>query len=446
MQGLGCMRLAGRPGSLIRLARGRAGLLAVDQVLSGASNLLVLGVAGYLLAPGELSGFALLQAFVLAAVSLQRAYLEGGLAAQRRSGRTVVPFGWIPRLGLPLGLGAGLVASVAAESSLGFSERLVFVALIGTPFVLAQDLSRYCQISRANWRALLASDAAWLVVSTVAAAFWARGATVMFGAWTAGAAISLGVSIGLSRRRADHALAFENPATHRSTWPVARWTLADATIGQLGTLAPLLFAQAYSASAILGAFRLLQSSLAPINTAYNVMSLSLLSDAHVFVGAKGERLMRTRIRRLTLLYSLGALAYCILTFTCLWYVVGRRLLPAMQYLEMVLIITAVAVAGGAIGPRIVGARMSRRPGLSALPRTSSLLGSMAFLGLLMLVDLADLPMAVPLSVLTGTVCSILTWLILASRPALQQDLGFRPTVALPNQDHAILGRDEEKAE
>lgn len=396
--------------------RNRSTLLLIDQVVSGASNLLPLIIAGLVFSGAELSAFALTQAVILGALALQRAYVEGALASQRRLGQLRIPRGWAFSVAGPIGVISGVIAtgthSWAVDS---FSVWWLVGLVVGCAAITAQDMLRYCLISERAWRNLLIADVVWLSISSPLVLVAATGAIQALIYWAAGAAVSVGV-VALVAHQGQEATAQNlSLARHGAIFSVAKWILLDASIGQLVLLLPLVFARLFTAAPILGVYRLLQSSLAPINTIYSAMSLSLISGSHQFAQREGQSALARRLRRLSIAFSIGTLAYCIGVFAVLWLLVGNRLIAFDVYLTLAGILTVVAVVGSVIGPHIVGMRLSRRPGLSAIPRVVSLLAICALLliGSSWHGDMRTL--VVPLSALAGATASATAWFMITKR-------------------------------
>jgi hypothetical protein len=388
--------------------------LFVDQVLSGGSNIAPLALAGMVLSGGELSWFALSQTIILAAVALQRSYLEGAFASQRSTGQTYLPIRWTATVAAPLGLAAGLVAILVQGAPPG--QDLVWVALLsiaGGAVVTAQDMLRYCAISRSMWRSLVWSDSIWFLIASAPIGTLAQSGGSVLTAWILGAAVSCVGFIPLLR--SEDLGASRRETRHRQALTVGRWLLLDGSLAQVTLLAPLLFAKLYADTSILGVYRLLQSSLAPVNSAYNVISLGLLTRAHEQHGHTEEAVrhsMRRKIRLLSMAYGAGTLVYCASAFTILWFLVGRRLIEGDLYLAISGALTTIATAGAITAPHLVGLRMSDRPGLSLLPRIASLVTVFAALFWAISWSESQSAFAVPLAALLGTAATTAVWFVI----------------------------------
>jgi hypothetical protein len=403
----------GAPLSRLKAIRGRKRTVAlfVDQVLSGGSNIASLALAGMVLTGEDLSWFALSQTIVLAAVALQRSYLEGAFAGQRSTGQTFLPIRWTATVAAPLGSTAGLIAILIQGAPPG--QDLTWVALLsiaGAAVVTAQDMLRYCAISRSKWRSLVLSDLIWFLLTSALIGTFARTGQSVLTAWILGAAASCFGFIPLLR--SGGLGANQRETRHRQALTVGRWLLFDSSLSQLTLLAPLLFARLYADTSILGVYRLLQSSLAPVNAAYNVISLGLLTRAHEQHGHADDSAhdsLRRRIQLLSIAYGTGTLVYCALAFTALWFLVGRRLLEENLYLTVAGALTAIATTGAITAPHLVGLRMSDSPGLSILPRIASLLAVCAILAWAISWSESRSAFAVPLAALLGAAATTTVW-------------------------------------
>lgn len=392
-------------GVLARIPR-RGGNLAVNQVLSGGSNILALGGASLALPAAGFDRFALQQTFFFLALTLGRCIYEGGLAVQREVGRAVLPRHWALTVAPVLGTVVALVAAVVAllDDPADAGTTVALMVAVGIA-VCAQDALRYHLISRERWLPVNVADAVWLAGVVVLLVVGTGSAALYLLGWGAAALVSAVVAW----------LATDGPdgvarvVTFREAWRPGRWVTLDAGLGQAALLLPLVFGQLYTATAVVGVLRLMQSSLSPVNTLYNVIALSFLGDAHRLTEQSAVQSFFGRMLRTSLVYGLLTLVWCGIAFPAVWFVSGRDLLDGGTFLLLAGVLGLVTLLNAVTGPLGAGVRALNRPQAVIAPRLAGLLATVALLVVASGAGEQLRVAAVPAGLLVSAVVSAVAW-------------------------------------
>ncbi|SDO84063.1 hypothetical protein SAMN05660199_02640 [Klenkia soli] len=392
-------------GVLARIPR-RGGNLAINQVLSGGSNILALGGASLTLSGAGFDRFALQQTFFFLALTLGRCVYEGGLAVQREVGRAVLPRSWALTVAPVLGTAVALVAAgvTLLDDPRAAVATVALMVAVGIA-VCAQDALRYHLISRERWREVNLADGVWLLGVVVLLAVGTGSAELFLLGWGASALVSAGCAWIATAAPGGP----DRQVTFREAWRPGRWVTLDAGLGQASLLLPLVFGQLYTATAVVGVLRLMQSSLSPVNTLYNVIALSFLGDAHRLGEQDAVRSFFGRMLRTSLVYGLITLAWCGIAFPVVWFVSGRDLLPGGTFLLLAGTLGAVTLLNAVTAPLGAGVRALNRPRSVIAPRAAGLLATVALLWVASTASDELRVAAVPAGLLVSAVVSAVAW-------------------------------------
>jgi O-antigen/teichoic acid export membrane protein len=296
----------------------------------------------------ELSTFSLVQLLVMTAVMLQRAFfLSPALASQRNHGQSTIPVRWalvvsIPAAGLLGGLISGLMG--AKENTLGLWFAIGFA--VGT-VALVQDVLRFSLLSRNRAHGAVASDALWLAfisltlfpneilqTSTALSSFWAATGLI--------AVIAALIFHWLdSSRHANRKLSIGR------TWKMGKWSGLDAALSATANLAPMLITALVIGSEHAGTYRVLQSSLGPLN----ILSTSLITmfglDSWRFVSWESLTKLQLTVRKAVTYMIIFAVAYIAVAELV---IISLAELDSHEMLRISLIVAIVGIIGAATSP------------------------------------------------------------------------------------------------
>jgi O-antigen/teichoic acid export membrane protein len=268
-----------------RLGR-RSALSVVDQVLSSASNfLVVLLVARGAHSAATFGAFTVAFTVLTFVMTMGRSVLGVPLGTDLHlldQVETRIFIGRSVACALALGTSVSLVLLVADGllSDLDHDLRAGIVVLaVAAPVVTAQDVGRYVAVAARRPAIALRSDAAWLVIIGSALAIelattWHPTIVAVLLTWGVGAAVALGLLLPVLAR----------PLFSR----LYNWLRHDERRGHLfldsllAAGAPLLIAlsvTAFASAAVLGSLRGASTLLSPLNIAITAVGLALVPDA-----------------------------------------------------------------------------------------------------------------------------------------------------------------------
>ncbi|WP_172664139.1 hypothetical protein [Demequina rhizosphaerae] len=335
--------------------------VALDQVISSAANVGLVLVAARFMTPNEAGYVAIAIAVTTVSIGLQRsAVLVPSLAAQRHVGKSAVPLRWARYSVPPASAVAGALAAVAFQISGGLQiAALAGIACI--PLVLLQDFMRYRLLMMGSARRATVVDGAWLVFTASAFALLTMADMTTPGSafltWTLGAAISLFGLIGSGRSQA--ALP---DASLRETWRLGRWSLADSALAGVVQLLPLFVAGIVLSPAVAGSYRVLQTSLVPLNYLNTVLATTMGLAAHELSNPSGLAALSRKVRHALPLMALAAVIVTTLgQATLAWFAnlsLADNLVPAAAIALTGLIgavTTPLSSAAIALGQQVFGA-------------------------------------------------------------------------------------------
>lgn len=189
-----------RSGRQVRVAAG-----ATDQVISAATNFLVLVVAARILDATASGSVVLAMSVALAAVTVQRAIVGDSLLAhgsvvaperQRKLERDALAAAAL------IGLGSAVIAVAVGQLPFTVTADIGWVG-IWTPFVLVQDAFRYIYYGRRRPELSCVVDATWMLGQLAALALIValdlRTAPWVLASWGFGGAAGAAVGIAMSR-------------------------------------------------------------------------------------------------------------------------------------------------------------------------------------------------------------------------------------------------------
>lgn len=303
----------------------RMTLVTVDQVLSGASNLLVVIFIAHLLSPGDFGRFTLL--FL--------GYTVVGVIGRSLIGQTTMvhPDDADQRPRAILGstvlfaIGSG-VLFVAAGAGLQFAspslgESLMWLGLF-IPLMLIQDVGRFLGIARHQPGRAIWLDAQWMAleVGLFVLLFLRDEATLVLCSivWGASGALSglwVFVQYGVPR------LADVNFAWLRSRWDFSWRSMVTSTTTQVSALVGFSAVAVVSSGIVVGAVRAANLLTRPGTTVINGVARSSVAD--MARERPDNRALVPHMRR-TLLVSMAAAIANLVVLVSLPDIVGRAIL------------------------------------------------------------------------------------------------------------------------
>jgi hypothetical protein len=351
----------------VRSARVRgASVLVVDQVISGASNLVVLLLAATKLGPKSFSSFALAQVLVLAAVTLQRsALMEPAMATQRSLGH-----GRLKAITLLCSI-VLLCAGVAIlQYVLNHDRTFCLVTVAVTAIALMQDFLRYQGINEHRQRRVLASDASWLVASAILVAVLPlRGSPdrAMI-AWGVGAVVGLLLFVGMTAAAPGATFSFED------IWPLSRWSTLEGSLGTVNLLLPLVIGALALDQTNVGAYRIFQNLAGPFNVVHTTVTISLLRTSAQLGSRDAALRLISRVRAWSFQLAGLAAAYMFLASVAVVWVVAS---PAdrHRYWIPALVVGASAVVNAYLSPKLAAMKSLARQRATVWPRAAVTLAS-----------------------------------------------------------------------
>lgn len=337
-----------RVNRLLARVRDRNFLVIVNTATVAGTNAVLLLGAARSMSAAELSVFSLIQLVGVTAVMLQRAFFyTPALASQRRVGRSAIPVRWSVQLSIPGAVAVGVFVSGTMGSQSSAHVEWFFLGFVSVAVVLVQDALRFCLLSRNAVVAAVASDAIWLalIALTLFLGRYFASADSLILYWSATGLVA--VVVALVGLRLTNSLAEKQLLTIRKCWRLGKWSGLDAFMSAAANLTPMLMSALVLGSENAGIYRVLQSSLGPLN----ILSTSLMTmfglDAWKFISSENLGLLRMTVRKATLAMICFALAYIALAEVAI-IAISRQSSPDL--LRIAVIVGFVGVLGAATAP------------------------------------------------------------------------------------------------
>lgn len=349
--------------TVLQSVRGTTGLLTVDQALSSASNALVVLAGGWLLSAGDFDSLSIGQLTVVTLLALQRSLLLEPAMSLSESARKA-EVGLVHVAGGMVVFGSALLLLwplVAGGGHLGLRESFVL-------FVLCQDAMRYRALSRGRVGAVLRSDA--LSLATLAALILLLRPDSIGGLlWSWGISALVGIlPLWQSRGGAE-------VAPLLATVRLGGYQTVDTVLGSATYLLPMLLVNWLTLSSGVGAFRVSQTLLGPLNSISSAVVISRLMAARQLKESRADVLIAEarragkKLRRVTLLYCGLALIFGLLYSWRLDAAVRVQLLYALPLTLAVAIVGSPATAYVAVLRGLAMQAPSIRPRVLVLAAT-----------------------------------------------------------------------------
>lgn len=270
-------------------------LILVDQILSSGTNAVALIFSAVFLPPAELGTYAVLQLVATTVVAFQRSLIiEPSLSLSTANSPIDVSRRWTLVFWAP-----AVVVAICTFALFGNGLQSI---LLGLAIVLpgVQDLFRYRAFAlRLMGRAAL-SDGIWLAVLVVGfAVLRPQDAFSAIVVWGIAGGVAL-VVLPLARRK--------GAGTIGSVFRLGRFQIVDWAFATATSSVPLFIVQAVLPFASVGAFRLAQTAMGPLNTINSYVTIRFLLDAGEIQALSAEESGR-RIRNTNLVLSGITLLY-----------------------------------------------------------------------------------------------------------------------------------------
>ncbi len=324
---------SGRHGNIaISIRRLLPRLLVVADTGSVAfTNVVLLAFAGRSLPARDFSELALVQLVVMTAVMVQRGFvLAPGLSVQRQRGRGTFSLSVLVRSSAPL---SATVCLTAFWLTGGLSW--VPAILVSSFGLLAMDVVRHIMLTRSGRHLMLLGTAAWGLATIAGIAFGPANSRYYVYVWgLAAIASALYCSVVfIERNRSVRVLAIAE------IWSLGKWSGLDALLSASANLIPLLTASAVASEELVGAYRLLQSALGPLNIVTASLTMIVSAESWRLSSLAGLDDLRRRVRRLTIFLFLCSMMYIGLAEAAMLMLSGLRSSDVFR------IATVVAAAG-----------------------------------------------------------------------------------------------------
>lgn len=321
-----------------------------SQIVSSLTGMALMTLAARALGAADFATFSLLLLAQVTAVGLLRSSLFQPSLVQQRSD---------PGYRTPLLVGAASCGALGIGLSLlayMLDTRLeppVLMMVVGASAVtFAHDWVRHLLIADGAARMVLATDLVRLVAVTVVGVAWfgelsSAGAFVT-GMACAGPALLLGLVARPAAGRGSRL---------RTIRRLSSWQTLEFTVAQFQTTVPLMVVGALSMSETIGAFRLAQTFIGPVNLFSMALGTNLLADSLRLT----DRTVWTESQKLARLASAFAALVCVGAV-----VVAFALGPHLEAVGSVALVGAVLIVGVASvgtsfsGVLMMGLRILRR--------------------------------------------------------------------------------------
>lgn len=324
-------------------------LVILNTAVAAATSVVLLLGAARAMDQDELSDFSLIQLIVMTTVMLQRStLLAPALATQRTQGKTVVPRSWALRVSLPTAVALAGIISLAFGAGDGRYVEWFLVGLAASGAALAQDTLRYCLLSRGLTARSVASDACWLflILLTLLIPGYFSSALNLTAYWGLSGFIAVAIAVLCLFQRS---VPVEIPirASIRTTWRLGKWSGADAALSATATLAPMLMTAFVLGSAEAGTYRVLQSSLGPIN----ILCTSLITMFGLDSWKLTSPIQLSALRRKVYLAVISMTAFAVIYIALAEIVIiALSGLVSPDLLRIAIIVGVVGVIGSATSP------------------------------------------------------------------------------------------------
>lgn len=324
----------------LTLLRTRNGAIAVDQVVSSGSNALALVLMGTVLAAGEFNVYTLLQLVLTTVIAFQRAFISEPTLALKRAEVVYDPLRvWLTILAAVALLGAAVLGGLGATGSL--------FAVAGVA-PLVQDALRYRALSFGHVYRVLVSDVVWLVLLCVALAVVRPDSSSRgFLVWTLTAVPAvLPLVVLRTPPEVRHSL--------REVVGIGRFGASDVAIAAVTGLVPLLVVNALVPLSSVGAFRLSQTLLGPVNVVSGTVAVHMLVAADELDAETDDDLRRRaarvnrRVTQLVCVYVACVAAFVVLYARTLDAVTSSQLAYVFPLTAVALVFTSRAIPYNAI--------------------------------------------------------------------------------------------------
>lgn len=336
-----------RSGLLAKLKH-RNVLVVVNTAIAAASSVVLLLGAARSMGQQQLSDFSLVQLIIMTSVMLQRsAFLAPALSTQRANGKTVIPLSWVALVSVPLAVAiAGLISVAFGADGNRYAEWFL-AGLVAGVAALAQDTLRYCLMSRGLTARAVFSDGCWLLLIFVTLFFpgnfhLALDLTIY---WGLSGALAVALAL-LPLLRGGRGSEVPN-ALVKTTWRLGKWSGLDAILSAAATLSPMLMTALVLGSADAGTYRVLQSSLGPINILCTSLITMFGLNAWQLTSRSQLRVLRKQVSIAVISSSIFALLYIALAETLIIALSGLR---STDLLRIAVIVGVVGLIGSAAAP------------------------------------------------------------------------------------------------
>lgn len=295
-----CVKLI--PSTVQRVVRSRNGALLVDTGLSALMGIVVVVLAARSLGAGQLDRFSVAQLLVVTVVGIVRASIYGpAMAAQRTTGRAVIPARWIVTVSVPVAAGIALSFGPVVNSGGGALVPWILCLFVTCTIALMLDATRSALLSRELVAGAIVADACALVFlgSLFALGFFHGSEFRTLYGWAVALFGALLIAIGylLAKKRGGEDV---QQQSLRETWKLGRWAALDSSLAAVGSLLPIFVAALVVGGGSAGVYRTLQTALGPLNIIHTTVITSFSLDAWQAADTHGLQRLGRRVRRLTL--------------------------------------------------------------------------------------------------------------------------------------------------
>lgn len=329
------------------MLRHRNVLVIANTATAAASSVVLLLGAARAMGEKELSDFSLVQLIVMTAVMLQRsALLSPALSTQRSSGRAVIPTAWIWRVSVPIGVSVALLISATFGADGQRYGAWLLVGLTAGIVALVQDTLRYGLLSRGLASHAVVSDACWLalILATLLMQDFLNDAWKLSIYWGVSGLLAVTIAAVSIYRRGRTDLP---SASIRATWRLGKWSGLDALLSAIATLSPMLLTAFVLGSSDAGIYRVLQSSLGPINILCTSLITMFGLDAWQLVSRKQLKLLRKKVTLGVVAMTGFSLVYVAFAEVVIIFLSG---ITSPDLMRIAVIVGLVGLIGSATSP------------------------------------------------------------------------------------------------
>lgn len=349
------------PGRILKRLAGQK--IALSQAFySAGSAVAVLGAAHQL----SSSSFTRYSVLILSQTTLVGAARAGiyypSLVERRYREADRLPV--IPILaGLTIGTGLQFAFALAYLGSIAGPSLVAG----GTFLVLAYDALRHVQITADRDTSLLSADVARMAVLLLSFGpmLANKGGTVAF-ALVSAVSVIPGVLLVTGRRQSGARI-----VVNRSWLRQSATQLAEFGVGQTLVVFPILVIATVAPSPGVGAFRLAQSLIGPMNLLFTAINLRQLTERATWSSSDPREVLRSLRRAQFYSVRLTALAVALTVILLLAVPIVQGLAQAVDPSDLFRAFVAnglLAIGGAMAGPFIVALRALRRSGVVLVSR------------------------------------------------------------------------------